>query len=145
MKKLALIAITLFTFQSFSQNFIASNDRLSESRISHYPKTNITSIDKIFFNFNDFTLTLEGIHSAKKVIEFMNDNPEMKISINSFCNVSETFENLSLKRALEIKTLLIKKGIASNRLVVKNFGSTKPVADTESNNINQRVEFALEK
>ena len=145
MKKLTFIVITFITFQSFSQNYIASNISPSELSGSRLSRNNITTLEKIFFNFNDYTLSIEAIKTAKKVIDVMNDNPEIKISINSFSNVNETPENLSLKRGLEIKNLLIKKGISANRLVIKNFGSTKPVSESEPKNIDQRVEFALEK
>ena len=145
MKKIAFIAILFLTFQSYSQNFIASNDKPSENRTSRLSKNNVTSLDKIFFNFNDYTLSIEAIKTTKKVIDVMNDNPEIKISINSFSNVNETPENLSLKRGLEIKNLLIKKGISAHRLVIKNFGSTKPISESEGQNLDQRVEFVLEK
>ena len=145
MKKLTFIVITFITFQSFSQNYIASNISPSELSGSRLSRNNVTTLEKIFFNFNDYTLSIEAIKTAKKVIDVMNDNPEIKISINSFSNVNETPENLSLKRGLEIKNLLIKKGISANRLVIKNFGSTKPVSESEPKNIDQRVEFALEK
>ena len=145
MKKLTFIVITFITFQSFSQNYIASNISPSELSGSRLSRNNVTTLEKIFFNFNNYTLSIEAIKTAKKVIDVMNDNPEIKISINSFSNVNETPENLSLKRGLEIKNLLIKKGISANRLVIKNFGSTKPVSESEPKNIDQRVEFALEK
>ena len=145
MKKLTFIVITFITLQSFSQNYIASNISPSEFSGSRLSRNNVTTLDKIFFNFNDYTLSIEAIKTTKKVIDVMNENPEIKISINSFSNVNETPENLSLKRGLEIKKLLIKKGISANRLVIKNFGSTKPVSESEPKSIDQRVEFALEK
>jgi outer membrane protein OmpA-like peptidoglycan-associated protein len=53
---------------------------------------------------------------------------------------------LSEKRANAVKTYLLKKGLISNRVEAKGFGSAKPIADntTEAGKSkNRRVEIVL--
>jgi outer membrane protein OmpA-like peptidoglycan-associated protein len=53
---------------------------------------------------------------------------------------------LSEKRADAVKAYLLKKGLTSNRVEAKGFGSTKPIADNNSEagkSKNRRVEIVL--
>jgi outer membrane protein OmpA-like peptidoglycan-associated protein len=56
-------------------------------------------------------------------------------------------DKLSLNRAFSVKSYLVGKGIAADRLTATGFGSSKPIADNktkEGQNANRRVEFHLQ-
>ncbi len=58
---------------------------------------------------DNYVLNLEAIKNSRSIIAFLYENPEMKVSINSYSNKNETVENISLKRDLETKSFLLKK------------------------------------
>ena len=146
MKKISLLFILLLSFSGFSQSLMASNDdNIISLKNDNVNSSSIFIVNKLFFDFNKYDLSLESIHSVKAVIAVMKENPTMKISINSYSEAKETFENLSLKRAIETKNFFIKKGISSKSLKIKNFGSSKQVSEKNIEGIDRRVEFVFEK
>ncbi len=77
------------------------------------------------------------------------DNPTMKVEVAGHTDnigTEEVNTKLSEKRAKAVADYLISKGVNKDQLVVKGYGSTKPVADnsTEEGRIkNRRVEFTI--
>jgi len=79
----------------------------------------------------------------------LNDNPTLKIEISGHTdNVGKPADNLTLSnnRAKSVVGYLASKGIASQRLVAKGYGETKPVADNtteEGKARNRRTELKV--
>ena len=80
----------------------------------------------------------------------LKENPNIKVEIGGhtdFGGSGIANQTISEKRAQSAKKYLIDKfGIAENRLVTKGYGSTKPVADNQTNEgraKNRRVEFRI--
>ena len=145
MKNYLLIFALLFGFNSFSQNFIASNTEVStsiQSTENIAPK--VTKINKLFFETNESTLSEESILSLNTVVMVMTDNPKMHISINSFTDIDETEVSLSASRALKVKHYLVKNGLTSDRLKTVNFGNSKPTYEGHLSELDRRVEFVFE-
>ncbi len=145
MKNSLLIFALLFGFNSFSQNFLASNFEVSTSNHSTEviaPK--VTKIDKLYFSTNDTTLSEESILSLNAIVMVMKDNPKMHISINSYTDVDEINPGLSSSRALKAKHYLVKNGITSDRLTTVNFGNSKPTYEGHLSELDRRVEFIFE-
>ena len=145
MKRLLLLSILFLNLSMFSQSLVASNEENVSLTHDNYAATTILNIDKLYFDYNKYVLSLESIHSVKAIITAMKENPTLKISINSYSDAKETAENLSLKRAIETKNFFIKKGISSKRLKIKNFGSSKQVSEKNIEGLDRRVEFVFEK
>jgi len=80
----------------------------------------------------------------------LKENPNIKIEIGGHTDESRTEkanQKLSEKRALSAKKYLQDKfNIPDSRLMVKGYGSTRPVADNktqEGRSKNRRVEFKV--
>ena len=56
-------------------------------------------------------------------------------------------KNLSLKRALSLKKILVNKGINENRIKIEGYGSEMPayayVGNIKSNPLNRRIEIRI--
>ncbi len=84
------------------------------------------------------------------VADIMKDNPEYKLIIDGHTDSQgDDAKNMTLseKRALAVKTYLVNKGVAENRLKSRGFGETQPKAtnDTSAGRAeNRRVEFTVE-
>jgi outer membrane protein assembly factor BamA len=56
------------------------------------------------------------------ISELLKDNPEIGIKINSYIDTKEIIDELDLKRALFIKSELIKLGADSSKIMLSNKG-----------------------
>ena len=95
----------------------------------------MTPIDKpielpnIFYDFGKWDLRPESMVSLDKLVETLNDNPNVTIELMSHTDSRDTEEynmDLSQKRAQSVVDYLIEKGIASDRLTAKGYGETSP-------------------
>lgn len=106
-------------------------------------------LNDIYFQTNSFDLTEQSKSVLESFIEFLAENPRIKVSINGHTdNVGSDESNMTLSenRAKSVYEYLISKGILSSRLTYKGFGKTKPVAtnDTEAGRArNRRTEFLI--
>jgi peptidoglycan-associated lipoprotein len=101
----------------------------------------LTAIDKpielpfIFYDFDKWDLRPESMVSLDKLIETLNDNPNVTIELMShtdFRNTEEYNLVLSQKRAQSVVDYLISKGIEMERLTAKGYGKSTPkVVDAE--------------
>jgi peptidoglycan-associated lipoprotein len=99
----------------------------------------LTAIDKpielpnIFYDFGKWDLRPESMVSLDKLVETLNDNPNVTIELMSHTDSRDTEEynlDLSQKRAQSVVQYLIDKGIDPARLSPKGYGESTPkVAD----------------
>lgn len=99
----------------------------------------LTAIDKpielpnIFYDFGKWDLRPESMVSLDKLVETLNDNPNVTIELMSHTDSRDTEEynlDLSQKRAQSVVQYLIQKGIDPVRLSPKGYGESTPkVAD----------------
>ena len=86
-------------------------------------------------------------HQIDDIVEMMENNPELALSVNGYTDNSGTAERnraLSLERAQAIVGELEKRGIARGRLRAHGFGRDRPIADNatpEGRARNRRVEL----
>ncbi len=111
-----------------------------------------TLVERILYEPNSFAIPTDAIGSINQVALFLRQNPKMKVEIYSHTDATgEDNANLILseKRANEVKTLLIKKQIPSERIIIKGLGETQIInrcannvkcTDTE-HSYNRRTEF----
>ncbi len=103
----------------------------------------MTSIDKpielpnILYDFGKWDLRPESMVTLDKLVETLNDNPNVTIELMSHTDSRDTEEyniNLSQKRAQSVVDYLIMKGIEPERLLAKGYGESSPkVVDSEIN------------
>lgn len=95
----------------------------------------LTAIDKpielpnIFYDFGKWDLRPESMVSLDKLVETLNDNPNVTIELMSHTDSRDTEEynlNLSQKRAQSVVQYLIEKGIEPERLSPKGYGESTP-------------------
>ncbi|HQB36691.1 MAG TPA: OmpA family protein [Bacteroidales bacterium] len=101
----------------------------------------LTAIDRpielpnIFYDFNKWDLRPESMVSLDRLVETLNDNPNITIELMSHTDSRDTEEfnfDLSQKRAQSVIQYLIEKGIESDRLSAKGYGESSPkVVDSE--------------
>jgi peptidoglycan-associated lipoprotein len=86
-------------------------------------------IPNIFWDFGSSTLRPESMVALDKLIEILNDNPNVTIELGSHTDYIGN-ENINLdisqKRAQSVVNYLIEKGIADDRMIAKGYGKTKP-------------------
>ncbi|MBA7661743.1 Peptidoglycan-associated lipoprotein [subsurface metagenome] len=93
------------------------------------PIDEVIRIDNIFFDFASDVLRPESTVSLDKLVETLNDNPNIVIELGSHTdNRGNNDFNLDLsnRRAQSVVNYLIYKGIAPDRLVSKGYGETQP-------------------
>jgi peptidoglycan-associated lipoprotein len=101
----------------------------------------LTPIDRpielpnIFYDFGKWDLRPESMVSLDKLVETLNDNPNVTIELMSHTDSRDTEEfnlDLSQKRAQSVVDYLIGRGIAADRLTARGYGETSPkIVDEE--------------
>ncbi len=103
----------------------------------------LSSIDRpielpnIYYDFAKWELRPESMVSLDKLVETLNDNPNITIELMSHTDSRDTEEynlELSQKRAQSVVDYLVSKGIDIERLSAKGYGESSPkVVDNEIN------------
>ncbi len=101
----------------------------------------LTPIDRpielpnIFYDFGKWDLRPESMVSLDRLVETLNDNPNVTIELMSHTDSRDTEEfnlDLSQKRAQSVVDYLIGRGIVADRLTARGYGETSPkVVDEE--------------
>ena len=95
----------------------------------------LTPIDKpielpnIFYDFGKWDLRPESMVSLDKLVETLDDNPNVTIELMSHTDSRDTEEynqDLSQKRAQSVVQYLIEKGVEPGRLSPKGYGESSP-------------------
>lgn len=106
----------------------------------------------IYFEFNKSNITAQGASELDKLVKVMNDHPNMVILVKSHTDTKGKAAynlNLSEQRAQSTVQYIVSKGIASNRISGKGFGSSTPKINCSSNCTeedhaqNRRSEFMI--
>jgi outer membrane protein OmpA-like peptidoglycan-associated protein len=104
----------------------------SEEYVLQFPLASITApvlIDNIFYDFDKATLRPESTEALDKLIEMLNENPNVTIELSAHTDYrgSEAYnERLSQKRAESVVNYLIEHGIDEARLQPVGYGKMKP-------------------
>ncbi|WP_448520021.1 OmpA family protein [Rhodoflexus sp.] len=100
------------------------------------------------------SLLPKSIEELNKVVKFMQDYPNISISIEGHTDYrgNDNYnQGLSERRVAAAKQYLISKGIAANRIEAKGFGESSPIVPNEVDGkanaanmaLNRRVEFKV--
>jgi len=104
---------------------------------------------QVLFDNNSFALLPASLPELNKLVQILEENPSMYIQISGYTdNIGKASDNLilSTNRAKAIVNYLSGKGIATERLSYKGFGSDNPIAtnDTpEGRALNRRTSFTI--
>jgi len=103
----------------------------------------------VFFDTGKFTLRPESTPELERLFKLLNDIPRIKVEISGHTDNtgSETLNlKLSENRAKAVVEYLVRKGISSNRVLYKGYGSSQAVAGNDSytgRQLNRRTEFKI--
>jgi outer membrane protein OmpA-like peptidoglycan-associated protein len=104
---------------------------------------------QVLFDNNSFALLQASLPELNKLLQILEENPSMHILISGYTdNVGKASDNLilSTNRAKSIVNYLSGKGIATERLSYKGFGSDNPIATNETaagRALNRRTSFTI--
>ncbi len=93
------------------------------------PVDQVIELPNIFYDFAKWDLRPESMVSLDKLVETLNDNPNVTIELMSHTDSRGTDQDniiLSQRRAQSVVDYLISKGIASDRLQAKGYGEAVP-------------------
>jgi peptidoglycan-associated lipoprotein len=88
-------------------------------------------LENIYYDFNKYNIRSDAALELDKLVQLLIDNPEIKIELSSHTDSVDTDEYnlwLSQKRAESAVEYIVRHGIASDRLVAKGYGESKPIA-----------------
>ncbi|MBN1144252.1 MAG: OmpA family protein [Bacteroidales bacterium] len=130
---------TDYVFIAEKPGFLKGKERESTKGISQSTefKTEIflasietpIEVENIFFDLDKADLRPESMVSLDKLVETLNDNPNIVIELGSHTDsrASDAYNvDLSRRRAQSVVNYLIEKGISRDRLVPKGYGESQP-------------------
>jgi len=106
-------------------------------------------LNNVFFDFDKYDLRPESALELERWVELLKKKPALRAAIHGHTDHigPEAYnEKLSAQRAGAVAAYLRQHGVAPDRLTVKGFGETRPVADNdtkEGRQRNRRVEIRL--
>lgn len=140
----------LFHSENFSlENAIPESPYLIDIYLQPVQIGEIITLNNIFFETASSELLPESQTELIKIKELLDKNPSVIIQLNGHTdNVGEEKDNmqLSIERALSVKTFLEKQGVNAERLKYKGYGETQPVSDNnteEGRSKNRRTEMEI--
>ncbi|MEY4553203.1 MAG: hypothetical protein RL099_1531 [Bacteroidota bacterium] len=104
---------------------------------------------QVLFESSSYALLPASLPELNKLVQILEENPSMHIQISGHTdNIGKDADNLTLStnRAKAIVQYLSSKGIATERLSYKGFGSTEPIATNETaagRALNRRTSFTI--
>jgi len=91
-------------------------------------------IDNIFYEFDKATLTPESTEALDKLVEMMNENPNITIELSAHCDYrgNDNYnQRLSQRRAESVVRYLIEHDIKKERLTAVGYGESRPKVITK--------------
>ena len=91
-------------------------------------------IDNIFYEFDRADLTPESTEALDKLVEMMNENPNITIELSAHCDYrgNDAYnQRLSQRRAESVVRYLIQHNVAKDRLTAVGYGESRPKVITK--------------
>jgi outer membrane protein OmpA-like peptidoglycan-associated protein len=112
-------------------------------------KLNQDGFIALYINFETASASIQqdSMSQLEQVAQMLQSSPELKVEVGGHTDnvgTRESNEKLSEARAKSVVAALVAKGISADRLTVKGYGQTSPVADNrteEGRAKNRRVEL----
>lgn len=93
------------------------------------------TLEGVYFPFDSYRFTPEALETLDQHVVILEEYPEIKVEIGGHTDSRGTISYnraLSRRRARAVKLHLISKGISRERLMVKAYGGSRPVASNET-------------
>lgn len=109
----------------------------------------VITLGDVLFGTDLSRLTAEGMRSAQKLANVLQQNPQRNVLIEGFADstgAADYNQGLSERRAGAVRTALLEMGVARERIDMRGYGESFPVAGNDSaasRQLNRRVEIVL--
>ena len=109
----------------------------------------VITLGDVLFGSDKASLTAGGTRSAQKLADVLQQNPNRTVLVEGFTDSTGADaynQQLSERRGMTVRDALLQMGIGSERISVRGYGESYPVAanDTAANRqLNRRVEIVL--
>lgn len=109
----------------------------------------VITLGDVLFQTDKAALSEDGLNTSRKLAKVLEENPERTVLIEGFTDsTGSTAHNqrLSESRATSVRLALQNMGVNRNRIAIRGFGESYPIAgnDTSENRqLNRRVEIIL--
>lgn len=141
----------LFYSENFSMTGIFLSDRpfLKDIPLNPLKVGEIVVLRNIFYETDSYALKEESVAELDKLARLLTENPQVKIEISGHTDNTGTAEynlRLSDSRSKAVADYLIRASIATDRLVCRGYGLTRPVADNDTEEgraLNRRTEIMI--
>jgi len=112
-------------------------------------------LENIYYNFGSAEIRPDAALELDKLVDILNDNPEIAIELSSHTDSVDTEEynqRLSQRRADAAVAYIVSKGISKDRIIAKGYGESRPIApntnpdgtdNPEGRQKNRRTEFKV--
>ncbi len=137
--KVTLKGSTDYVFIASKQGYLNGKERETTKGLDRSKNLTVTilltsiarpiELPNIFYDFAKWDLRPESMVALDKLVEVLNDNPNITIELGSHTDSRGSDADnqvLSQKRAQSVVNYLIEKGIAANRLTAKGYGEGQP-------------------
>ncbi|MEN7547059.1 OmpA family protein [Rapidithrix thailandica] len=151
-----------YGYRAEAEGFLAVSENIDLKNLGNFQEINknlylvpievgaTVRVNNIFFNFDEYKLNDTSIPELNRLVNTLNEHPEMRIEISGHTdNVGDAEYNkkLSEKRVNSVLQFLLDQGIDKSRLEAVGFGEDKPLVsnddEEEGREINRRVEFRI--
>lgn len=144
-----------------AEGYFAINQNIDLTNLDTYKEINrdiilipieenqIFRLNNIFFEFSKYELLANSFSELNRVIDLLQNNPNMIISVNGHTdNIGSYKKNqlLSLQRADAVTKYLVDMGIEKNRIHINGYGAMRPIHSNKTEKgrkQNRRVEFKI--
>jgi outer membrane protein OmpA-like peptidoglycan-associated protein len=109
----------------------------------------VITLGDVLFGTDLSRLTADGMRSAQKLADVLQQNPQRKVLIEGFADstgAADYNQGLSERRASAVRTALLDLGVARERIDMRGYGEAFPAAANDSaasRQLNRRVEIVL--
>lgn len=109
----------------------------------------VITLGDVLFGTDMARMNQEGMRTAQKLADFLQKYPQRTVLIEGFTDSSGSAphnQELSERRATAVRSALQELGVGRERIVVRGYGESYPVASNntaDSRQLNRRVEIVL--
>lgn len=150
-----------YAFYARSKGFYAIREHVDLTELAEYQERNVDLhlapieigenilLNNVFFVQSKAEIKKDSYSELDNLARVLKRNKSLKVLIEGHThNVGSAYKNqvLSNERARALRNYLLKKGIKEDRMEVKGYGETKPIADNNDpveRLRNSRVEFKI--
>ncbi len=123
--------------------------QLAELAAKQTARGMVITLGDVLFGTDKSRLTADGMRTAQKLANVLQENPQRTVLVEGFADstgASAYNQALSERRAGAVQTALVELGVARERIAIRGYGESYPVAsnNTAANRqLNRRVEIVL--